>query len=147
MVGSATLRDPEIERARTFARWMDRYGLDPLIGLIPGIGDVLGAAFGLYIVSIAVRRGMSTPVIIRMLMYLAIDMFVGVLPVIGDIADFFYKANEKNLALLEERLAEPPPDAIRKAVDWGYLIGAVVALLGLFGLAIYGLVRVAQRVL
>jgi hypothetical protein len=139
MVGSATLRDPEIERARTFARWMDRYGLDPLIGLIPGIGDVLGAALGLYIVSIAVRRGMSTPVIIR--------MFVGVLPVIGDIADFFYKANEKNFALLEERLAEPPPDAMRKAVDWGYLIGAVVAVLGLFGLAIYGLVRVAQRVL
>jgi hypothetical protein len=146
MPQSTALVDPEIERARTVARWMDRYGLDPLIGLIPGVGDVIGAAVGLYIVSIAVRRGLSKAVIARMLLHLGIDMFVGVLPVIGDVADFFYKANEKNLALLEERLNEPKRDAMGNAVDWAYLIGSVGAVVGLFGLAIYGCIRLVEAV-
>ena len=117
-----------------------------MIGLIPGVGDVIGAAIGLYIVSIAVRRGLSKAVIARMLLHLGIDMFVGVLPVIGDIADFFYKANEKNLALLEERLNEPKRDAMGNAVDWAYLIGSVGAVVGLFGLAIYGCIRLVEAV-
>jgi hypothetical protein len=142
-----THADPEIERARTFTRWMDRYGLDPLIGLIPGIGDVIGAALGLYIVRIAVKKGMSPPVIARMLLHLAIDMFVGIIPIVGDVADFFYKANEKNLKLLEERLGEPKPDAMRQAVDWAYLVGSIGAVVGLFALAIYGCVRLVEAAL
>jgi hypothetical protein len=138
--------DLEIERARTVARWMDKYGLDPLIGLIPGVGDVIGAGFGLYIVSIAVRRGLSAAVIARMLLHLAIDMVVGAIPVVGDLADFAYKANQKNLALLEERLGEPKPDGMTRAVDWAYLVGSLVAVVGLFGLAIYGLVRLVRAI-
>jgi len=145
MRGSALVADPEIERARTVARWMDKYGLDPLIGLVPGIGDVIGAAFGLYIVSIAARRGLSKAVIARMLLHLGIDMVAGALPVIGDVADFFYKANEKNLALLEERVAAGKPDGMTKAVDWAYLIGAIVAVVGLCALVSYGLVRLVQH--
>lgn len=139
--------DPEIERCRTIARWLDRYGLDPLIGLIPGVGDVIGSAFGLYIVSIAVRRGLSKAIVARMLFHLALDLGVGAIPVVGDVADFFYKANMKNLELLEERLGQPAPDSMTRAVDWAYLLGAVVAVLGLFGLAIYGLVRLAHALL
>jgi len=137
--------DLEIERARTVARWLDKYGLDPLIGLIPGVGDVLGVGFGLYIVSIAVRRGLSKAVIARMLLHLAIDMVVGVIPVVGDIADFVYKANQKNLELLEERIGQPK-DAMSSAVDWAYLVGALAAVVGLFGLAIYGLVRLVRAI-
>ncbi|MEO8549796.1 MAG: DUF4112 domain-containing protein [Kofleriaceae bacterium] len=140
------MADHEIERARTVARWMDRYGLDPLIGLIPGVGDVIGAGFGLYIVSIAVRRGLSAAVIARMLLHLAIDMVVGAIPVIGDLADFAYKANQKNLALLEERLGEPTPDGMTRAVDWAYLLGSLAAVVGLCGLAIYGLVRLVRAI-
>jgi len=145
MRAASRVADPEIERARTIARWMDRYGLDPLIGLVPGIGDVIGAAIGLYIVSIAVRRGLSKAVVARMLLHLGIDMVVGAVPVVGDIADFFYKANEKNLALLEERVAEGKPDALTQAVDWAYLLGAVAAVVGTFVLVIYGLVRLVQQ--
>ncbi len=141
------VKDPDIERARTIARWMDRYGLDPIIGLIPGIGDVIGAGFGLYIVSIGVRRGLSKPIIARMVFHLFVDMLVGALPLVGDVADFFYKANEKNLQLLEERVGEPAPDKMTVAVDWAYLIGAVVGVVGLFALAIYGCVRLVERVL
>ena len=145
MRATSTVADPEIERARTIARWMDKYGLDPLIGLVPGIGDVIGAAFGLYIVSIAARRGVSKAVIARMLLHLGIDMAVGAVPVIGDVADFMYKANEKNLALLEERVGEGKADGMTHAVDWAYLLGAVAAVVGLFGLVIYGLVRLVRH--
>jgi hypothetical protein len=145
MRASTALADPEIERARTIARWMDKYGLDPLIGLVPGIGDVIGAAFGLYIVTIAVRRGLSKAVVARMLLHLGFDMVVGAIPVVGDVADFLYKANEKNLALLEDRLAEPEGDTMTHAVDWAYLIGAAAAVVGMFVLVIYGLVRLVQH--
>jgi hypothetical protein len=145
MRATSRVADPEIERARTIARWMDKYGLDPLIGLIPGIGDVIGAGLGLYIVSIAARKGVSKAVIARMLLHLGIDMIVGAVPVIGDVADFFYKANEKNLALLEERVGEGKADGMTQAVDWAYLIGAVVAVVGLFALVIYGLVRLVRH--
>ena len=147
MTGKPALHDPDIERARTIARWMDGYGLDPLIGLIPGIGDVIGAGFGLYIVSIGVRRGLSKPVIARMLFYLFIDMLVGAVPVVGDVADFFYKANEKNLRLLEEHVGQPAPDRMTIAVDWAYLAGSVVGVIGLFALAIYGCVRVVEAII
>lgn len=139
------MADLEIERARTVARWMDRYGLDPLIGLIPGVGDVIGAGFGLYIVSIAARRGLSKAVIARMLLHLAFDMVVGAIPVVGDVADFVYKANQKNLELLEDRIDEPR-DGMSSAVDWAYLFGALAAVIGLFALAIYGLVRVVRAI-
>jgi uncharacterized protein DUF4112 len=145
MRASSVVADPEIERARTIARWLDKYGLDPLIGLVPGIGDVIGAALGLYIVTIAARRGVSKAVIARMLLHLGIDMVVGAIPVVGDVADFFYKANEKNLALLEERVGEGKADAMTQAVDWAYLIGAIAAVGGLFALVIYGLVRLVQH--
>jgi hypothetical protein len=144
MRATSVVADPEIERARTIARWMDKYGLDPLIGLVPGIGDVIGAALGLYIVSIAARRGVSKAVIARMLLHLGIDMVVGAVPVIGDVADFFYKANAKNLELLEARVGEGKTDAMTRAVDWGYLIGAIAAVGGLFALVIYGLVRLVH---
>lgn len=137
--------DHEIERARTVARWMDRYGLDPLIGLVPGVGDVIGAGFGLYIVSIAVRRGLSKAVVARMLLHLAIDMLVGAIPVVGDVADFVYKANQKNLELLEERI-DQPKDGMSSAVDWAYLLGALAAVVGLFALAIYGMVRLVRAI-
>jgi len=84
-------------------------------------------------------------VIARMLLHLGIDMVAGALPVIGDVADFFYKANEKNLALLEERVAAGKPDGMTKAVDWAYLIGAIVAVVGLCALVSYGLVRLVQH--
>lgn len=137
---------PDIERARTIARWMDQYGLDPIIGLIPGIGDVIGAGLGLYIVSIGVRRGLSKPVIARMLFHLFVDMLVGVVPVIGDAADFFYKANEKNLRLLEHHVGAPAPDRRTVAVEWAYLAGSVAGVIGLFVLAIYGCVRLVEAV-
>src|SRR3954471_11611551 len=94
----------DIERARTLARVLDHYLVDPLLGLIlPGAGDLIGSLLGLYLVVIAVRRRMSPVIVARMLLNLALDAVFGAIPLIGDIADFAYKANQRNLALLVGR--------------------------------------------
>lgn len=131
--GAAAHGDAEIARVRTFATVLDRYGLDAVIGFVlPGIGDAIGALLGLYIVVIAIRRRVSSVVIARMLLNLAIDMVVGVVPIVGDIADIAFQANRKNLALLEAR----PVGGKAHVSDWAVLIAvaagftAVLVLLG-----------------
>ena len=84
-----------------------RFGLDPLIGLIPGAGDLLGAALGMYGVWLAGQLGAPSSVIGRMLVNLFIDTAVGSIPVAGDLFDFGFKANTRNHALLEAWLANP----------------------------------------
>jgi hypothetical protein len=80
------MADREIERVRTFAKVMDNYFVDPLVGLLlPGAGDVASSVLGLYTVGIALRRKMSPVIIARMLLNLAFDAALGVIPFIGDI--------------------------------------------------------------
>src|ERR1043165_7358770 len=99
-------RERDLERVRTLTRVLDHYLVDPLLGLfLPGSGDLIGSLLGLYLVGLAVRRRTSPVVIARMLLNLALDAGLGFVPIIGDLADFAFKANEKNLALLSERSA------------------------------------------
>ena len=80
-------------------------GLDPIIGLIPGLGDLIGAGVALWIVVEAVRLGASGWVLVRMLVNIAIDTLGGAIPVAGDVFDALWKANLKNVRLLERHLA------------------------------------------
>lgn len=135
--------DPELERVRTFARVFDRYGLDAVIGLVlPGIGDAIGSLLGLYVVAIAIRRRVSSVVVARMLLNLAVDLVIGIVPVIGDIADFAFRANEKNLRLLEARPAGGKPHAS----DWAVLISVGVGFAGVLVMLGYLVVVVVRRV-
>lgn len=77
-----------------------RVGLDPIIGLIPAVGDVLTSLISLLIVIALVRNGAPAKLIIRMLFNVLIDFLIGGIPIIGDLWDFFYQANRKNLQLL-----------------------------------------------
>ena len=130
----AVSADREIERVRTFARVLDRYGLDAIIGLVlPGIGDVIGSLLGLYIVSIAIRRRVSKVVVMRMVTNLGLDLLVGVVPLVGDVADFAFRANAKNLALLEART----PGGKARASDWAMLAVVVVGVVAVIGLVVY----------
>jgi hypothetical protein len=132
-----------IERARTLTRALDHYMLDPLLGLIlPGAGDLVGSLVGLYIVAIAVRRRVSPVVIARMLLNLALDAGLGLVPVLGDLADFAFKANQRNLALLVERTDT------RKATtrDWLAVGGAALALAAVLGLVVYAVVALISTV-
>jgi hypothetical protein len=124
----------ELQRARALTRVLDHYMVDPLLGLLlPGVGDLIGSLLGLYLVAIAVRRRMSPVIVARMLLNLALDAALGVIPLLGDLADFAYKANEHNLALLIARhdTGKATPR------DWLAVAGAVAAFAAVVGLVIY----------
>jgi uncharacterized protein DUF4112 len=82
-----------------------RFGLDALLGLIPGIGDVITTATALYIVHEARQLGAPRHVIARMLANVALDGMVGAVPVLGDAFDVMWRSNRRNMRLLQEWLA------------------------------------------
>jgi hypothetical protein len=96
--------DHALVAAETLARWLDDRFLDPLVGLLlPGLGDLLGSALGLYPVVLAWRRRAPKALIARMLLNLAADAAGGSIPILGDVWDFVFKAHARNLALLRSR--------------------------------------------
>ena len=142
--GTGTRRDTELDRVRTLARVLDRYYVDPLLGLLlPGGGDVIGSMLGIYVVMIAARRKVSPVIIARMLMNLAADTMIGIIPFFGDLFDFGFKANMKNVELLEARSAHGGRATAR---DWAVLIGAVVAFIGVMALVIWGVVALVRHI-
>jgi hypothetical protein len=105
-----------------------KIGLDPIIGLIPGIGDLVGAALSGYIILEAARANASTLTLARMLMNVGIDTLVGAVPALGDVFDAAWKANTKNVALLERHLALQPASITERKAVTGAAIGAIVVL-------------------
>jgi hypothetical protein len=107
----------QLERLRTMARLLDsavrvpgtdiRFGLDALIGLVPGLGDAIGAIFSSFIILHAARMGVSTSTLVRMMANVGLDTIVGEIPLLGDLFDFGWKSNSRNVALLEEHLRRP----------------------------------------
>jgi Domain of unknown function (DUF4112) len=82
-----------------------RIGIDPLLGLIPGIGDLLTFGLSVFIVAEAKKLGAPPELLRRMHVNILIDLVAGTVPILGDIFDAGWKANSRNLALLEEHLA------------------------------------------
>jgi hypothetical protein len=82
-----------------------RFGLDALIGLVPGIGDAITTLMSLYIVREARELGMPRHVIFRMLANVALDGVVGAVPLLGDAFDVMWRANRRNIMLLRNHLA------------------------------------------
>ncbi len=100
----AEASDPAIRRAHALATWLDRRLLDPIFGLlVPGLGDVLTAIAGAYIVLVAIRKRLPLATIARMLLNLALDTAIGAIPIAGDVFDIAYRANRRNARLLVER--------------------------------------------
>ena len=81
-----------------------RFGMDGVIGLIPGIGDAITGGLGLYIVARAHREGAPKLMLLKMLWNLAVDTVLGAIPLVGDIFDFAHRANLKNAQLLQKHL-------------------------------------------
>ncbi|MBS43433.1 MAG: hypothetical protein CMH83_09785 [Nocardioides sp.] len=84
-------------------------GLDAVIGLLPGIGDVAGSALSAVVVSDAIRQRVPVPVLARMGWNLLVDAGLGLVPLAGDVADVLHRANRKNVILLRETLEARPP--------------------------------------
>jgi hypothetical protein len=115
-------------------------GLDGLIGLIPGLGDIVTNIMSALIVIRAMQNGVHKAAILRMLLNLGIDTAVGSVPVVGDVFDFAYKANQKNIRIYRESLGSD-----RKPLrDWAFIALVIVALIALIVLPILGLIYLLQ---
>ena len=109
-----------------------RFGLDAVVGLIPGIGDTGTALVSFYILAAAVRHRVPKITLLRMGMNIGIDYVLGSLPVVGDIADAWWKSNQKNVALLRKRATVSAEEARAGSMsDWIFVGGIIVGLLAL----------------
>ena len=111
----------ELRRLEYLADWLDsrfrlpgtniRFGLDPILGLIPGIGDGTLALPAVYLIFCAARLGAPRRVLARMGLNVLIDILFGAIPLIGDLFDIGFKANRRNVALLKRALGD---DSVRR---------------------------------
>ncbi len=127
--------DPRLADVEAVARWLDyafvlpggfRYGLGGIIGLIPGIGDLLDALLSLYIVLRAVQIGVPRVTLARMAVNVGIETVIGSVPFLGALFDTVFKANRRNYQLLASHLAAPRQQT---AKDWWFVgLMAILAL-------------------
>jgi len=124
------------------SRWMDglfripgtgwRFGLDAVVGLVPGVGDLATTAVSLYILASGVRYRVPKVTLLRMAANVAVDYLLGSVPVVGDLFDAFWKSNQMNVELLRKRATVAPGEASQaRASDWLFLALLVVVLLAL----------------
>jgi hypothetical protein len=123
----ADVDEAAIQRMRFVARVLDdsiripgigvRVGLDPLLGIVPGGGDVVAGALSLYVVVESARLGVSWTTLVRMLANVAVDAAAGFVPIVGDVFDVFWKANRKNFELALDDLSGAVDDAGEREAD------------------------------
>jgi hypothetical protein len=107
-----------------------RFGLDPLLGLVPGLGDAAGAVLAAWIFLEAIRLGAPRATLARIASNIAIDALVGAVPVLGDVFDIVWKANLKNVALLELHMNDSLAAARRDGMFVAVVLGAILLLCG-----------------
>ncbi len=113
-----------------------RFGLDPIMGLLPVVGGLPSLAVSGVLILTMLRHGASGNLVVRMTLNVLLDTIVGAIPVLGNIFDFAYKANNRNVALLRAHYAEGKYQGSGR----GLLAVAVLGLLLLAGLLIWGVV-------
>ncbi len=123
---------PDVER---LARWLDdaftvpgtrfRVGWDGILGMVPGVGELVTTVPAIWIVLRAVSMGVPGPVAARMVGNIALENVIGTIPVVGDLFDFAWKANRRNLRLLARYQRDPTGTRLRSA---GALAVALVAV-------------------
>ena len=106
-----------LDRLRRYAGWLDggfrvpgtrfRIGLDPILGLVPGLGDAAGALLATGLFAEGIRRGVPRATLVRIASNIALDFLIGAVPLLGDLFDFGWKANLRNVALLERHAVNP----------------------------------------
>lgn len=118
--GAHDIRDLEL-----IAHWLDtrfslfgvRFGLDSLIGLVPGVGDAATTVPAAYILLRAWRMGVPRPMLARMGLNVGMDLAIGAVPLVGDLFDLRFKANRRNVELLRQHLGQTPRTELRDPVQ------------------------------
>ena len=111
-----------------------RFGLDPILGLVPGLGDAASVAVSGSLIYYMAKHGVSRKVVIMMLGNVALDAIFGSIPILGNIFDFFFKANQRNVQLLKRHYEEKK----YQGKGTGLLVSIGVIIVGTISLIIYG---------
>ncbi len=134
------------------ARWMDyaftlpggfQFGVGGIVGLVPGIGDVMDAVLSLYIIMRAVKLRIPRVAVARMLVNVGIESLAGAVPFIGNFFDVAFKANRRNYHLLRSHLSQP---ARQRTSDWWFILLTLALVVFSIGLPIWGLYEVFRLV-
>ncbi len=138
--GTGLFRDENLEiLSRVLDTWFRipgtsiRFGLDGIIGLVPGIGDVLAGLASCILILAAWARGVPYVTIARMLVNLALDVIIGAVPLFGDAFDIAWKANRRNYALLTRHLEQPRH---HQWSDWLFLAGVALVVLAILAVPV-----------
>ena len=115
-----------------------RIGIEPVVGLIPGAGDLVSAAVGIWLIAEASRFRLPGSVVARMVLNTLIDLVVGIVPGLGDLFDFAFKSNSRNLALFRRHAADPSASTREHRL---VLLGAVALIVGITWLLLALLAR------
>jgi len=102
-----------------------RFGWDPILGLVPGLGDLVAPVYAVAIIVTAAQLGVPRIVQVRMLLTAAVDLVVGAIPGVGDLFDFVWRANYRNMALLERYVRSPQP---ARRTDWLFVMTILAVL-------------------
>ncbi|MCT7986930.1 DUF4112 domain-containing protein [Laspinema olomoucense] len=115
-----------------------RFGLDPLLGLLPAGGDIAGALLSAYIIFSAAQLGVPRESLVKMVSNILLETLIGTVPIVGDVFDATWKANVRNMELLETHLDAPTSD---KKADTLFIVlllgGLMVAVLAIVGVGIW----------
>jgi hypothetical protein len=123
------------------AHWLDsvfeipgirvRFGVDALLGLLPGVGDTASALASVYILQAASRIGVSRITLARMTLNIMVDLLVGAIPLVGDLFDVYWKANRMNVELLRRHLKANPTGQRSLTRSDGIFVAGMIAAIGL----------------
>lgn len=106
-----------------------RIGLDGIIGLFPGVGDVFGAVISSYIIAQAAALGVPKSVLLKMGWNVGLDTLLGAIPLIGDLTDFIWKANQKNIELLNQYIENPQQTSTHSRIFVGAIVVMIVGVI------------------
>lgn len=119
-----------------------RFGLDPLLGLIPGAGDLSTFGISAFLIWMMAKNGASGFVLARMVLNVLIDTIVGAIPLLGDLFDFAFKANLKNLRLMREHYVE----GRHRGGAWKVVIPVLLLLLVVICAIVYGMYKLLAAI-
>ncbi|RPD48792.1 DUF4112 domain-containing protein [Paracnuella aquatica] len=119
-----------------------RFGLDGILGLIPGAGDLSTFAVSGYMIWIMANNGASGYVLSRMVLNVLVDALIGAIPLIGDLFDFVFKANLRNMRLMEQYYAQ----GRHRGGAWKVIVPVLILLFVIIGLIIWGMYSLLVRI-
>lgn len=131
-------RQETINQLRALSKTLDtrfqgplgtRFGIDGIIGLIPGIGDIITTSISLYIIAQAAALGVGASTLIRMALNVVMENLIDMIPIVGNLFDFYWKSNSRNMALLEKHLAQPARETIKSRMIVALICFTLVAIL------------------